>query len=248
MVCIFVSNLPGLLLPIMQLRAMSQKENGAKKSRIRVILVILIVACTFLVSPFFALWLVSESSSAFRANLKELILKKVICEDLKINTNVVDAIYLLGGSQKSLELKFKTAATLYHDGICKRILILSRPGKAEYSRLLGRNFTNDEWAILKLEKLGIPKKNIEAIRVKKAFFGTLTEAKGISRLIKKRGYKSVLLISSPYHTHRAKISFEKFIEDHNVAFYMHGSGERGSLRDLIIEFIKLKVYEYLLVS
>ena len=132
--------------------------------------------------------------------------------------------------------------------ICKRILILSRPGKTEYSSLPGRNLTNDEWAILTLEELGIPEKRIEAISVKEGFFGTFTEAKGVSKLIKKRGYKSVILISSPYHTHRVKISFEKFLKDHNIMFYVQGSGEEGRSRDLLVEFVKLKIYELFLVS
>ena len=161
---------------------------------------------------------------------------------------MVDAIYVLGGSPSSLEFKFNRTATLYNEVRCKKILILSRPGKTEFSSLLGRNLTNDEWAILKLEELGIPKKSIDTIRIKEEFFGTLTEAKCISRLIKKRGYKHVVLVSSPYHTHRVKISFKKFLKDNNATFYVQGSGERFSFRQLLIEFVKFKIYKYFLVS
>jgi len=56
----------------------------------------------------------------------------------------------LGGSQRSLELKYKTASELFHKGICKRIWILSRPGKTEYSKSLRRNLTNDECSLLLL--------------------------------------------------------------------------------------------------
>lgn len=221
------------------------KELEGKKNRAHILF---IVACAFFVSSSFALWLIDGSLSGLRASLEDLIREELIHEDSKICTNVVDAIYVLGGFQSSLEFKFKTAATLYHDGICKRILILSRPGKTEYSSLLGRNLTNDEWAILKLEKLGIPTKNVEAICIKKGFFGTLTETKGISELVNKRGYKSIILISSPYHTHRVKISFEEFLKDHNVTSYVQGSGRKACLKELIVEFIKLKVYQYLLVT
>jgi len=218
------------------------------KSQIIIVRVILIAACAFLISSSFILWLITDDSDEFRANLRDRIRKELIREDSKRFTNVVDAIYLLGGSQNSLEFKFKRAADLYHDGICKRILILHRPGKTEYSSLLRRNLTNDEWAILKLEELGIPKKNVEPIRIKKGFFGTLREAKGISRLIIKKEYKSIILISSPYHTHRVKITFEKFLKDHNVTFYVQGSDQRVSLMHFLVEFIKLKIYKYFLVS
>ena len=68
----------------------------------------------------------------------------------------VDVIYVLGGSQRSLEFKYKKASELYHKGICKRIWILSRPGITEYSVSLGRNLTNEEWSILKLTEFGVP--------------------------------------------------------------------------------------------
>jgi uncharacterized SAM-binding protein YcdF (DUF218 family) len=217
------------------------------RSHIIIVRVILIATCAFLISSSFALWLATEGSSEFRANLRDRIRKELIREDLKRFTNVVDAIYLLGGSQNSLEFKFKKAADLYHDGICKRILILHRPGKTEYSGLLRRNLANDEWAILKLEEFGIPKKIVEVIRIKEEFFGTLTEAKGISSLIKKRRYKSVILISSASHTHRVKISFENFLQHDSIKVYVQSSDEKGSLGQLLIELIKLKIYEYFLV-
>ncbi|MDL1962446.1 MAG: YdcF family protein [Deltaproteobacteria bacterium] len=120
-------------------------------------------------------------------------------------------MYVLGGSQTNLEFRYKTASELYHKGICKGIWILSRPGITECSVFLGRNLTDNEWSILKLKELGVPDDCIEPIEVKKRFFGTFTEAKGISSLIKKRGYKSLLLISSPEHLYRAEISFDKYL-------------------------------------
>jgi uncharacterized SAM-binding protein YcdF (DUF218 family) len=228
---------------------MPKKENEGKKNRIRgfFVRVILIAACVFLVLSPFVLWLLSESSSTFRGNLKDSIREELIREDSKIYRNVVDAIYVLGGSQGSLKLSFKKAAALYHAGISKKILILSRLGKTEYSSLLGRNLRNDEWSILMLEELGVPSNSVEPISIKEEFFGTLSEAKGISRLIKKRGYKSVALISSPYHTHRIKISFENFLQHNNIKVYVQSSDEKGSLGQLLIELIKLKIYEYFLV-
>ncbi|MBW1720052.1 MAG: hypothetical protein JRJ43_10940 [Deltaproteobacteria bacterium] len=88
----------------------------------------------------------------------------------------VDAIYVLGGSQTNLELKYKTASELYHKGICKRIWILSRPGITEYNVSLGRNLTNNEWSILKLTEFGVPEECIEPIKINEGFFGTFTEA------------------------------------------------------------------------
>lgn len=180
--------------------------------------------------------------------LKPLIEGRLIDTD-SIPPNInADAIYVLGGSQGSLESRFAKAADLYHKGISHRILVLSRSGITQYSPLLGRNLTNDEWSLLKLEELGVPKRAVELIGIKKELFGTLREAKAISRLIKERGYKSAILISSPCHTRRVKLSFEKFLSDRNAQFFVQSSDGTSSAIVVILEFIKLKIYENLLLS
>ena len=194
------------------------------------------------------IWLNSNSASHVRADLKHLLSDESICiNPLSANTKV-DAIYVLGGSQRSLGLKYKTASELFHKGICKRIWILSRPGKTEYSKSLKRNLTNDEWSLLKLKELGVPAEDVEAIKIKEGFFGTFAEAKGISSLIKNRGYKSLLLVSSHEHTKRIKISFDNFLKNQSTSIYIEGSGEKVLLRHLIVEFVKLKIYQYFLVQ
>jgi len=217
------------------------------KSHIIIVRVILIAACAFLISSSFALWLATEGSSEFRANLRDRIRKELIREDSKRFTNAVDAIYLLGGPQRSLEYKFKTAAELYHKGISRKVIILSRPGITEYSPDLQRNLTNDEWSILQLERFGVPKQIIEPISMKEGFFGTFTEARAISNLVKNRDYQSIVLISSSEHTRRVKISFENFLQHNNIKIYVQSSDEKGSLGQHLIELIKLKIYEYFLV-
>ncbi len=191
------------------------------------------------------IWLNSNSAGHVRADLKHLLLDELIRINPPASRAKVDAIYVLGGSQRSLELKYKTAADLFHEGVCKRILILSRPGKTEYSKSLRRNLTNDEWSLLKLKEFGVPAEDIEAIKIKEGFFGTFAEAKGISSLIKNRGYKSLLLVSSPYHTRRLKISFGNFLKNQNTSLLIQGSEAKAFLRDLIVEFFKLKIYQYL---
>jgi len=83
--------------------------------------------------------------------------------------------------------------------------------------------------------------------MKEGFFGTLSEAKGIAKLIKERRYDTVILITSPHHTHRVKISFEHFIQNNSTKLYVQGSEEESSFMEIIMEFIKLNVYKYLLL-
>lgn len=193
------------------------------------------------------IWIDSNSAGHVRAYLKHLLSDELIHINLPTSGAKVDAIYVLGGSQTGLEYRYKTAADLFLKGICKRIWILSRPGKTEYSPSLERNLTNDEWSILKLKEFGVPKEHIEPIKIKEGFFRTFAEAKGISSLIKIRGYKSLLLVSAPYHTHRLKISFDNFLKNQNTSLLIQGAETKAFLRDLVIEFLKLKVYQYFLI-
>lgn len=179
-------------------------------------------------------------------NIRYRLSKELVSVDPIPPSATMDAVYILGGCQASLEEKFKTVAKYYHNGTCKRILILSSPGITEYSSLLGRNLTNNEWAVLKLKKLGVSEKDIEPVDIGKGFFGTLTEAKSVSLFIEKRGYKNLMLITSPYHTKRVKVSFNSMLKDTGIKFYIRGTTEETSLPALISEFIKLRVYGILL--
>ena len=175
------------------------------------------------------------------------LLKKLVYSNPPPIGEKVDVIYVLGGSQRSLELKYKTAAKLYHQGIGNRIWILSRPGITEYNRSIGRNLTNDEWSQTKLKKLGVPEKNVEAIEIREGFFGTFSEAKGISALMMNKRYKSIVLITSPGHTYRTKLSFDDFLQNQNDNIYVQSSDEKFLLRSLIVEFVKLKIYQLFLI-
>ena len=197
---------------------------------------------------FAIMWPRSGLPRAIDSTFKPLMEGRLIDIDPIPLKTKADAIYVLGGSQGTLEPRFKTAADLYHKRMSDMILILSRPGITQYSHRLGRNLTNDEWSLLKLKQLGVPKKAVETITIKEEFFGTLREAKAISGLIKERGYESTILISSSCHTRRVKITFQKFLTDENIRFFVQASDGRPSTMALISEFIKLKLYENLLLS
>ena len=204
-------------------------------------------------SAVFMIAIVSAYSEAkdltdFTQNMKHWLRKELVSVDPLPPSSTIDVVYVLGGCQASLEEKFKTVSKYYHNRICKKILILSRPGITEYSGSLGRNLTNNEWAVLKLKKLGVSEKNIEAVDLGQGFFGTLTEAKSVSLLIKKRGYKSLMLVTAPYHTKRVKASFTSMLKDTGITLYIRGTTEEASLPALILEFIKLKIYKYFLIN
>ena len=158
-----------------------------------------------------------------------------------------NAIYVLGGNQNSLKHRFKTAVSLYHQGAVKKIFILSRHGITEYDPLLKRNLTNNEWAINKLIELGVKKEDIEAVQIEEGFFGTLSEAKSIPQIVKERGYRNLILVSSSYHTMRVWVSFSKFAEDKQVNLFVYGAEGHTNLIGLLFEYFKLIIYKEFLL-
>ena len=158
-----------------------------------------------------------------------------------------DAIYVLGGGQSSLEKRFPIAASLYKDQIARKVLILSRPGITEYSAALERNLTNDEWAYGKLSELGISRSDIETVPVEKSFFGTLSEAAALSSLVKRRGYKTLILVTSDYHTQRVWKSFSKLMEHSDVTLYIDTAADPATIINLTRELAKLLVYSAFLL-
>lgn len=156
-------------------------------------------------------------------------------------------IYVMGGSQKSLKYRFKTAAELYQRGIGKKILVFSEPGITEYDPQIGRNLTNDEWAVNNLVKFGVKKEDIELVVLKKSHLGTFTEARGVSDIVLKRGYKNLILVTSSYHTMRTRLSFSKFLKDKSTTIYIYASNDFVSLYNLIIEYFKLIIYKDLIL-
>ena len=134
----------------------------------------------------------------------KLILEKNLPSNVseKKEIKIKPLIYVLGGNQDSLVNRFRKAASLYHKGFSKKILILSRPGITEFSPELGRNLTNNEWAIKELEKLNVRKEDVEPVSVQNNGFGTLSEARNLSDVVRKRGCNRLILVTSDYHTRR----------------------------------------------
>jgi len=152
-------------------------------------------------------------------------------------------IYVLGGNQDSLLHRFRKASSLYHQGFSGKILILNRPGITEYSPDLGRNLTNNEWAIRELERLNVKKEDIEPVSVHPWFLGTLSEAKDLPEIIQKKGFTGGILVTSDYHTRRTFAAFSRFASTRSMEFYIYGSDDDAGLGDLLSEYVKLFLYE-----
>jgi uncharacterized SAM-binding protein YcdF (DUF218 family) len=156
-------------------------------------------------------------------------------------------IYVLGGNQVTLASRFREASILYRQGAAGKIHILSRPGITEYSPELRRNLTNDEWSVRELEALKVKRGDVVPVSVRSSYFGTLGEARQISEIVRAKGYKRLVLVSSRYHTRRLHDSFARFLSGTPVEIYIHGAGGGAGWLELVSENIKLLVYDHIVL-
>jgi uncharacterized SAM-binding protein YcdF (DUF218 family) len=181
----------------------------------------------------------------FNSISEKLIVEKSLPESMSLKGSMIKPlIYVLGGNQDSLVNRFRKAANLYHKGFSKKILILSRPGITEFSPELGRNLTNDEWAIRELERLNVRKEDIEPVSVQKRGFGTMSEAKELSAFVRKKGCNRLILVTSDYHTRRVLHTFLKYGSDNSFELYIYGSEDEKNIRGLLSEYMKLFIYKH----
>jgi uncharacterized SAM-binding protein YcdF (DUF218 family) len=174
----------------------------------------------------------------------ELVMEKPLPSALaEQRPGTTTLIYVLGGNQDTLLHRFRKAASLYHQGLSGKILILNRPGITEYSPELGRNLTNNEWAIREFEELNVEKEDIEPVSVPKWFFGTLSEAREVSDIAREKGCNRLILVSSAYHTRRVFTTFSKLGSNRSPEYFIYGSDDVTGLQGLLSEYVKLFLYD-----
>jgi uncharacterized SAM-binding protein YcdF (DUF218 family) len=189
----------------------------------------------------------------FAGRIEIYLMKGLVSEHhLPLDTNgrLPDAspvAYVLGGTQESLRYKWRTVGRLYAEGTVGKILILHRPGITEYSPVLGRNLTNDEWATGKLREEGVPVEAVEFVPVPRGTFDTFAEARGISALARSRRVKRLVLVTSRHHTERVRLSFSYFNGSNAFEPYIYGSEERAGIIELLRENLTLRIYRYFLL-
>ena len=227
-------------------------EEKAKNRNVFLILipyvVILVISlCTFITLVSF------PGRETLKIFLKAHLNEKVVLSNYLLN-HVTDnqavskkVIYVLGGDQNSLEYRFKMAAGLYQHHAASKIMTLSVPGITEYDSSLGRNLTNDEWEIRELAGLGVSTSNIEILSINHGFFGTLNEARYVSQVVLDKGYRTLILVTSPYHTKRAYESFSKYLVNKGIDIYVYASDDDTNLIGLLSEYFKLILYNNLLL-
>jgi len=123
-----------------------------------------------------------------------------------------DAIIVLAGAHTYVE-RTQKAAELFKKGIAPRIFLTDDGEQAGWSRVEQRNPPFVELARKSLIANGVAAENIEILEPQVT--GTIYEARILSEKAKSANLKSLLIVTSAYHTRRAFSTFERVFAENN---------------------------------
>jgi uncharacterized SAM-binding protein YcdF (DUF218 family) len=148
-----------------------------------------------------------------REPLLRSVPKLLICED---ELEPADALIVLSGNSYD---RGNQAAQLYQQGWAKTIICPG--GNPAYElEIVGLHITEAEAAKMNLLRHGVPDSVIVPVR---AGTSTQEEAELVARYLANKGYQKVILLTSLYHTRRAKNTFRKHFLPHNIQLIVRGT-------------------------
>ena len=166
-------------------------KNRSRAFKVSIILLITLAAWIF-IAPFLA---------------ENLIVEKPL--------EHADVILVLAGSSVYQE-RARQAADVYKQGIAPKIVLTDDGTKGGWSKIEKRNPPYVEMARGVLIAEGVPAEVIEIIKPNGS--GTIHEAQITQKKARQENWKTILLVTSAYHTRRALWSFEKVSDGDKLQF------------------------------
>lgn len=124
-----------------------------------------------------------------------------------------DALVVLGGSSTYGE-RTEYAARLFKEGFAPRVLLTDDGLRGGWSQAEQRNLFFVERAAAALEAAGVPAGNVETLEPQTS--STYEEAMLLREQASARGLDSLLVVTSGYHSRRARWTFERVFRDSGV--------------------------------
>jgi uncharacterized SAM-binding protein YcdF (DUF218 family) len=126
-----------------------------------------------------------------------------------------DIIFVLNGRDTERSL---AAVDLYKAGYGKLIVIArgpKQPGCDEFRKRVGKNWNSKLFFHRSVEAMGIPRDSF--VQIGEGVHSTFDEAKVARTFVKEKGYQSMLLVTSKWHSRRAYLTFKSvFNKDEKV--------------------------------
>jgi uncharacterized SAM-binding protein YcdF (DUF218 family) len=116
-----------------------------------------------------------------------------------------DIIVVLNGRDTERSL---AAVDMYKTGYGKLIVIArgpKQPGCGEFWKRVGKDFNSKVFFQRSVEAMGIPRDSF--MQIGEGVHSTFDEAKAARTFLKEKGYKSILLVTSKWHSRRAYLTF-----------------------------------------
>lgn len=122
-----------------------------------------------------------------------------------------DALVLMAGSPRE---RLPTVVRLYQAGRAPIILMANDGNRGAWSQEHQRNLYEVEWAELELLKQGVPAGAI--VKLPFSVSGTIHDARHAIDFARGQGLRSLLVVTSDYHTRRTLWSFQQVAVDESV--------------------------------
>jgi uncharacterized SAM-binding protein YcdF (DUF218 family) len=146
------------------------------------------------------------------------------------------------------------AADAYKDGLAPQIFFAREEPWDGYDLLEEKGFKypeNIDLMIMLLKELGVPGSSI--LTSESVVDNTMEEALAVKAEVEKRGFRSLLIITSPTHTRRAWLTYRNVFDESDVRIHVLSSKysrfrpedwwkNRRYIRAVIIEYEKLIYY------
>lgn len=166
----------------------------------------------------------------------------------------VDAIIVLAGAD-SYRARAARAAELYAEG-CAPFVVLTNDGmRGGWSQTEQRTLMYVERARRELQRAGVPQERI--IILPKVMSGTHDEAIHVRDEAERRGWRRLMIVTSPYHTRRARWSFRRAFDGSGTEVYCQSARfdddapavwwlDAKGWRDVAGEYVKFAYYSLLI--
>jgi uncharacterized SAM-binding protein YcdF (DUF218 family) len=155
-----------------------------------------------------------------------IVLAPFLAENLIVEKTLgrADAILVLSGSSVYQE-RTQKAAEVYRSGIAKKVLLTDDGGRAGWSNKEQRNPPFVYLARQELIAQGVAAEDIEILGSKVT--GTIYEARILREKVEAEHWKSVLIVTSAYHTRRSLWTFEEVLgKDVQIGIVSSATGEQ----------------------
>jgi uncharacterized SAM-binding protein YcdF (DUF218 family) len=128
-----------------------------------------------------------------------------------------DAILVLSGSSRIAE-RNHLAAQLFLEGRAPRIILTNDNQQMGWDTKQQRNPLSYEWARRVLESDGVPSSQIDVILP--PVYGTYDELERVRSYVEQHQLRSVLVVTSAYHSRRTWWTIHQVFKDKSVDFGM----------------------------